>query len=112
MRKKTSNQKNSAAQANTSFEKVLANPSWAALGGGGGWKFSPKNKHSGPSLGLSLQVGFSARLTAFLENNLLISRFQFGFRKSHSTLQPLILFMNKITENLNNKNYNYLFFAI
>ena len=30
------------------------------------------------------------RLTAFLESNSLISRFQFGFRKSHSTLHPHI----------------------
>jgi hypothetical protein len=50
--------KNSAAQDNTSFEKALANPSWAALGGGGE-EVSLKNKHSGPGLGLSLQVGFS-----------------------------------------------------
>ncbi len=36
----------------------------------------------------------STRLTDFLESNNLLSKFQFGFRKSHSTLHPLVHFMN------------------
>ena len=53
----------------------------------------------------------SFRLTSFLDHNSLISRFQFGFRKAHSTLHPLILFMNKITESLNNKSFTLSIFC-
>ncbi len=45
------------------------------------------------------------RLTEFLETNKLLSNFQFGFRKKHSTLHPLLLFSNKITEALKNKEH-------
>ena len=34
------------------------------------------------------------RLSIYLENNDLLINFQFGFRKEHSTLHPMILFMN------------------
>jgi hypothetical protein len=44
------------------------------------------------------------RLTNFLEANNILSDHQFGFRKAHSTLHPLIHFMNKITSNLSAKN--------
>ena len=45
------------------------------------------------------------RLTEYLENNKLVSSFQFGFRKKHSTLHPLLMFSNKITEALENKEH-------
>ncbi len=45
------------------------------------------------------------RLSSYLENNNLLSNFQFGFRKNHSTLHPLLLFSNKITEVLENKKH-------
>ncbi len=54
------------------------------------------------------------RLTNFLENNNLLSNYQFGFRKNHSTFHPLLLFSNKITEVLENKktfNCNFLRFT-
>jgi hypothetical protein len=53
----------------------------------------------------------ATHLTDFLESNSLISQFQFGFRKAHSTLHPLVHFMNKITENLNNKLYSLVIFC-
>ena len=51
------------------------------------------------------------RLTAFLESNDLISRFQFGFRKSHSTLHPIIHFQNFITQAFNNKEHAIAIFC-
>jgi hypothetical protein len=51
------------------------------------------------------------RLTDFLESNKLLSQFQFGFRKSHLTLHPLVHFMNKITENLNKKHHTLAIFC-
>ena len=51
------------------------------------------------------------RLTAFLESNDLISRFQFGFRKSHSTLHPVIRFQNFITQAFNNKEHAIAIFC-
>lgn len=44
------------------------------------------------------------RLTSFLDINNIISCSQFGFRKEHSTVHPLTLFINKIAETLNNKD--------
>ena len=51
------------------------------------------------------------RLTPFLESNDLISRFQFGFRKSHSTLHPIIHFQNFITRAFNNKEHAIAIFC-
>ena len=51
------------------------------------------------------------RLTAFLESNSLISRFQFGFRKSHSTLHPITHFQNFITQAFNNKEHAIAIFC-
>jgi Reverse transcriptase (RNA-dependent DNA polymerase)/Endonuclease/Exonuclease/phosphatase family len=45
------------------------------------------------------------RLTIFLENNKLISNSQYGFRKNHSTIHPLVKFLNFITEAFNNKEH-------
>jgi hypothetical protein len=44
------------------------------------------------------------RLGSFLEKNIL-SEFQFGFRKGHSTLHPMVIFMNKITAALEKKEH-------
>jgi hypothetical protein len=56
----------------------------------------------------------ATRLTNYLELNGLLSSSQFGFRKNHSTLHPLIHFMNFITNAQNNKEHStvWLFFAI
>ncbi len=43
------------------------------------------------------------RLTEYLEDNDILSDFQFGFRKKHSTEHPLILFLNKISDAINKK---------
>ena len=51
------------------------------------------------------------RLSIFLENNELLSKFQFGFRKEHSTLHPMILFMNKLTSALENKQHTIAIFC-
>ncbi len=45
------------------------------------------------------------RLSTFLEAKDLISEYQFGFRKSHSTIHPIILAQNFISEALNNKQH-------
>jgi Reverse transcriptase (RNA-dependent DNA polymerase)/Endonuclease/Exonuclease/phosphatase family len=47
----------------------------------------------------------SNRLCIFLDSNNILSKFQFGFRKGHSTLHPMILFMNKITQALENREH-------
>ena len=51
------------------------------------------------------------RVSIYLENNELLSNFQFGFRKNHSTLHPMVLFMNKITEALENKQHTLAIFC-
>ena len=51
------------------------------------------------------------RLSNYLENNNLLSKFQCGFRKEHSTLHPMIHFMNKITNALENKMHTIAIFC-
>ena len=51
------------------------------------------------------------RLSNFLENNELLSQFQFGFRKEHSTIHPMVHFMNKITNALENKMHTIAIFC-
>jgi len=53
----------------------------------------------------------SIRLTSFLETNSLISNFQFGFRKEHSTIHPLIKFHNFIAETLDKKEHAIAIFC-
>ena len=43
------------------------------------------------------------RLSDYLEKNELLSKSQYGFRKEHSTVHPMVHFMNKITNALENK---------
>ena len=45
------------------------------------------------------------RLTSFLDINNLISNSQFGFRKKHSTLHPLVHFLNYVAEALDKKQH-------
>jgi Reverse transcriptase (RNA-dependent DNA polymerase) len=45
------------------------------------------------------------RLTFFLDSNNLISDSQYGFRKGHSTLHPMLHFMNKITNSLEKREH-------
>ena len=51
------------------------------------------------------------RLNVFLENNKLLSDHQFGFRMQHSTIHPLTLFINKISETLNKKEHALAIFC-
>jgi hypothetical protein len=52
------------------------------------------------------------RLTSFLEDNDKITPFQFGFRKDHSTVHPMLHFMNFVSENLEKNVMLLLFSAI
>ena len=51
------------------------------------------------------------RLSSFLEFNKLLSTQQFGFRKDHSTLHPMLLFMNKLTEAFEKKQHSIAIFC-
>jgi Reverse transcriptase (RNA-dependent DNA polymerase) len=48
-----------------------------------------------------LEIIVHTRLSIFLENNNLISTSQYGFRKAHSTIHPLVKFLNYITSAFN-----------
>jgi hypothetical protein len=51
------------------------------------------------------------RLCSHLDANNLISDFQFGFRSNHSTLHPMLHFMNKITNSLEKKEHAIAIFC-
>ena len=51
------------------------------------------------------------RLVVFLESNNLINKNQFGFRKKHSTVHPIIHLLNKVTEASNNKKVSLAIFC-
>ena len=51
------------------------------------------------------------RLTTFLETNNLLCEEQFGFRKSHSTLHPLVHFLNNISDAKNKNKYSIAIFC-
>jgi Reverse transcriptase (RNA-dependent DNA polymerase) len=49
-------------------------------------------------------------LSVYLENNSLFSPNQYGFRKNHSTLHPMVHFMNKILSSLENHEHSIAIF--
>jgi Reverse transcriptase (RNA-dependent DNA polymerase) len=51
------------------------------------------------------------RLTSFLESNNLISKSQFGFRKHHSTIHPIIHLLNEVTKASNQKKFSLAIFC-
>ncbi|MBM3938923.1 MAG: reverse transcriptase family protein, partial [Sphingomonadales bacterium] len=51
------------------------------------------------------------RLTIYLNNNNLLSQYQFGFRGGHSPVHPMLLFSNKITEALENREHAIAIFC-
>jgi hypothetical protein len=51
------------------------------------------------------------RLTSFLEENNLISNAQYGFRKKHSTLHPLVHFLNFVSNALDKKEHSIAIFC-
>jgi hypothetical protein len=53
----------------------------------------------------------ASRLITHLESNKLLSEFQFGFRKNHSTLHPLVHFMNFISKSFNKKEHALAIFC-
>ena len=53
----------------------------------------------------------AARLLTFLKANNILSKWQFGFRSGHSTVHPMIHFLNKITEALNKKHHTIAIFC-
>jgi hypothetical protein len=47
----------------------------------------------------------ASRFTDFLETNNLLSPSQFGFRKNHSTLHPLVHFLNFVSNSINKREH-------
>jgi len=50
-------------------------------------------------------------LNTFLETNKILSKWQFGFRSNHSTIHPLVHFLNKISDSLNTKKHTVAIFC-
>ena len=53
----------------------------------------------------------ATRLTNFLDSNNLISNCQYGFRKNHSTLHPLVHFLNDVSCALDRKEHTVAIFC-
>jgi hypothetical protein len=51
------------------------------------------------------------RLTSFLETNNLISKSQFGFRKNHSTIHPILHLLNEVTNASNQRKLTIAIFC-
>ena len=51
------------------------------------------------------------RLLTYLDNNKILSKWQFGFRSKHSTSHPMVHFLNNVTENLNKKRHTVAIFC-
>jgi hypothetical protein len=58
-----------------------------------------------------LEKVVSIRLTHFLEQENILSKFQFGFRKSHSTAHAMVHFLNNISNALNEKKHTVAIFC-
>ena len=79
-----------------------------------GDRFSPDNYRPIsllPNFSKILEKIVSNRLIVFLEEHNLISEHQFGFRKGHSTIHPLMLFMNNLTSALNKNHFSIAIFC-
>jgi len=64
-----------------------------------------------PNFSKILEKVVSNRLIEFLDEQKIISESQFGFRKGHSTIHPLMLFMNNLTAALNKKQFSIAIFC-
>jgi len=76
----------------------------------GGDRLSPDNYRPIsllPNFSKILEKVVSNRLIVFLDEHNILSENQFGFRKAHSTIHPLMLFMNNLTSALNKKKSFY-----
>jgi hypothetical protein len=80
----------------------------------GGDRMSPNNYRPIsllPNFSKIIENIVSNRLTYFLAEHNILSPTQFGFRKEHSTIHPLILFMNQVTSALNKKQHTIAIFC-
>ena len=53
----------------------------------------------------------ASRLLSFLDTNGILSKWQFGFRSGHSTVHPMVHFLNKIGDSLNNNKHSIAIFC-
>ena len=53
----------------------------------------------------------AARLLSYLNQNSILSKWQFGFRSCHSTIHPMVHFLNEITDSLNKKKHSIAIFC-
>ena len=53
----------------------------------------------------------ASRLLSFLDTNSILSKWQFGFRSGHSTVHPMVHFLNKIGDLLNNNKHSIAIFC-
>jgi len=80
----------------------------------GGDRLSPDNYRPIsllPNFSKIMEKVVSNRLVEFLEEHKIISNCQFGFRKGHSTIHPLMLFMNNLTTAINKKQFSIAIFC-
>jgi len=80
----------------------------------GGDRLSPDNYRPIsllPNFSKIMEKVVSNRLVEFLDEHKIISNCQFGFRKGHSTIHPLMLFMNNLTTALNKKQFSIAIFC-
>jgi len=64
-----------------------------------------------PNISKILEKVMCNRLTFFLESNNLLANSQYGFRKAHSTVHPLVHFLNNLTKANNKKLYTIAIFC-
>ena len=58
-----------------------------------------------------LEKIIASRLTIFLNNNDILSSWQFGFRAKHSTVHPMVHLMNFIADSSNRKKHSIAIFC-
>jgi exonuclease III len=51
------------------------------------------------------------RLVTYLEDNQILNKFQFGFRKAHSTSHPMVHLLNKLADSLNSKKFSAVIYC-
>jgi hypothetical protein len=64
-----------------------------------------------PNFSKILEKVMCNRLTHYLESNEILCKEQFGFRKNHSTLHPIIYFLNQIALANNSNSYSIAIFC-
>jgi len=64
-----------------------------------------------PTFSKIIEKIVSLRLLKFFDQNSILSQWQFGFRPRHSTLHPMVHFMNHVSEALNKKQHAIAIFC-